>query len=101
MKCLFGIYSLDEGEIILDGKRINFESPAEALANHVSMVHQELNQVLDRSVMENLWLGRFPMKGCFVDTNKMYEDTKRYLTNWELMLILELRQDHYLFLKGK
>lgn len=77
MKCLFGIYSLDEGEIILDGKRINFESPAEALANHVSMVHQELNQVLDRSVMENLWLGRFPMKGCFVDTNKMYEDTKK------------------------
>lgn len=77
MKCLFGIYKLDEGEIILDGKKVNFESPAEALANRVSMVHQELNQVLDRSVMENLWLGRFPMKGLFVDTNKMYEDTKK------------------------
>ena len=76
MKCLFGINSIDEGEIILDGKKVNFENPAQALTNHVSMVHQELNQVLDRSVMENVWLGRFPMKGCFVDSKKMYADTK-------------------------
>lgn len=79
MKCLFGINSIDEGEIILDGKKVNFENPAQALTNHVSMVHQELNQVLDRSVMENVWLGRFPMKGCFVDSKKMYADTKKIL----------------------
>ena len=77
MKCLFGIYSVDKGEIILDGKNVNFENPAQALNNHVSMVHQELNQVLDRNVMENVWLGRFPMKGILVDTKKMYEDTKK------------------------
>lgn len=77
MKCLFGIYSLTSGEIFLDGSKISFESPAQALENHVSMVHQELNQVLDRSVMENVWLGRFPMKGCLVDHKKMYEDTKK------------------------
>lgn len=81
MKCLFGIYSLDEGEIILDGNEVKFENPAQALTNHVSMVHQELNQVLDRNVMENVWLGRFPMKGCFVDTRKMYEDTKKIFDN--------------------
>ncbi len=81
MKCLFGIYSMDEGEIILDGEKINFENPAQALANHVSMVHQELNQVLDRSVMENVWLGRFPMKACLVDAKKMYEDTKKIFDN--------------------
>lgn len=81
MKCLFGIYSLDEGEIILDGKTVNFDNPAQALTNHVSMVHQELNQVLDRNVMENVWLGRFPMKGCFVDTRKMYNDTKKIFDN--------------------
>ena len=77
MKCLFGIYSHDEGKILFDGKEINFENPAEALKNHVSMVHQELNQVLDRSVMENIWLGRYPMKGCFVDEQTMYSETKR------------------------
>ena len=76
MKCLFGIYSLNTGEIILDGKAVNFANPAEALENHVSMVHQELNQVLDRNVMENVWLGRFPMSGCVVDEKKMYSKTK-------------------------
>lgn len=81
MKCLFGIYSLDEGEIILDGKNVNFDNPSQALANNVSMVHQELNQVLDRSVMENVWLGRFPMKGCLVDSKKMYENTKKIFDN--------------------
>ena len=77
MNCLFGIYSLDSGEIILDGQKVEFESPAEALRNHVSMVHQELNQVLDRNIMENIWLGRFPMKGVFVDHQKMYNETKK------------------------
>ena len=84
MNCLFGIYSLDEGEIILDGRKVSFENPAEALRNHVSMVHQELNQVLDRSVMENIWLGRFPMKGVFVDHQKMYDDTKKILDDLDI-----------------
>jgi len=39
------------------------------------MVHQELNQVLQRNVLDNIWLGRYPMKGFFVDEKKMYEDT--------------------------
>lgn len=86
MKCLFGIYSLNGGEIILDGKQVNFSSPSDALVNHVSMVHQELNQVLDRNVMENVWLGRFPMKGCFVDSKKMYEDTKRIFDDLEISI---------------
>ena len=77
MNCLFGIYALNGGEIILDGQKVAFESPAEALRNHVSMVHQELNQVLDRNIMENIWLGRFPMKGIFVDHQKMYAETKK------------------------
>ncbi|MBF4389888.1 galactose/methyl galactoside ABC transporter ATP-binding protein MglA, partial [Vibrio anguillarum] len=42
----------------------------------VSMVHQELNQVLQCSVMDNIWLGRYPKKGLFVDHDKMYRDTK-------------------------
>lgn len=84
MKCLFGIYAPDRGEVILENKRVDFASPAEALKNHVSMVHQELNQVLDRSVMENVWLGRFPMKGCFVDHLKMYEDTKRIFDEFDI-----------------
>ena len=66
MKCLFGIYAKNSGTIILDGKEINFKSSKEALENGVAMVHQELNQALTRTVMDNLWLGRYPKVGGFV-----------------------------------
>ena len=76
LKCLFGIYEKDEGEIVFLGKHVHFSSSKEALDNGISMVHQELNQVLQSSVMDNMWLGRYPKKGGFVDYSKMYKDTK-------------------------
>lgn len=77
MKCLFGIYGKDSGHIYLEGKEIDFKSSREALENGVAMVHQELNQALKRSVMDNIWLGRYPtvMGGLAVNEKKMYEDT--------------------------
>ena len=77
MKCLFGIYGKDSGHIYLEGKEIDFKSSREALDNGVAMVHQELNQALKRSVMDNIWLGRYPtvMGGLAVNEKKMYEDT--------------------------
>ncbi|KXA18718.1 galactose/methyl galactoside ABC transporter ATP-binding protein MglA [Fusobacterium nucleatum] len=75
MKCLFGIYEKDSGKILLDGVEVNFKSTKEALENGVSMVHQELNQVLQRNVLDNIWLGRYPMKKFFVNEKKMYNDT--------------------------
>jgi methyl-galactoside transport system ATP-binding protein len=45
------------------------------------MVHQELNQVLQRSVTDNIWLGRFPVRGIFVNERKMYQDTCTILSN--------------------
>lgn len=84
MKCLFGIYSKDEGKIFLDGKEVNFISAKDALENGISMVHQELNQVLQRTVMDNIWLGRYPLKGIFVDHKKMYEDTKKIFKELEI-----------------
>ncbi len=76
MKCLFGIYSKDSGHIYLDGREVDFKSSKEALTNGVAMVHQELNQALKRSVMDNIWLGRYPhIAGIMVDERKMYKDT--------------------------
>ena len=60
MKCLFGTYEKDEGTILLDGKEVNFSGPKDALENDVAMVHQELNQCLERNVLDNLYLGRYP-----------------------------------------
>ena len=75
MKCLFGIYKKDSGKICLEGEEIQFRNSKEALEKGVSMVHQELNQVVQRNVMDNIWLGRYPKKGLFVDEEKMYKDT--------------------------
>lgn len=75
MKCLFGIYRQDRGRFFLEGEEFNFTDPKHALEHGVSMVHQELNQVLQRNVSDNVWLGRYPRNGLFIDEKKMYNDT--------------------------
>ncbi len=75
MKCLFGIYLQDSGEFFLEGRPYNFTDPKHALENGVSMVHQELNQVTKRTIIDNIWLGRYPKKRGFVDEKKMLVDT--------------------------
>jgi methyl-galactoside transport system ATP-binding protein len=81
MKCLFGIYKQDSGEIILNGKKIELNNPKDALDHGISMIHQELYPVPYRNVMENLWLGRFPVKKygpfTFVNHKKMFNDTEQ------------------------
>ena len=76
LKCLFGIYHADAGEILFCGRPVAYRTSKEALENGISMVHQELNLVPQVSVMDNLWLGRYPQKGPFIDHAKMYRDTK-------------------------
>lgn len=84
MKCLFGIYKKDAGTIKLEGKEINFIDSKDALEHGVSMVHQELNQVLQRNVMDNIWLGRYPTKHGLVDEEKMYKDTLEIFKDLEI-----------------
>lgn len=76
MKCLIGIYHKSSGTIVYDGNEIDYNTTTEALNNGISMIHQELSPVLERSVSENVWLGRQPMKNfLMVDHKKMREDT--------------------------
>lgn len=77
MKCLFGIKSADEGEFILEGKKVSFKNPKDALEHGVAMVHQELNQATKRSVADNIWLGRYPTRlGIFTSEREMQRRTK-------------------------
>ena len=81
MKCLFGIYKPDAGELVLDGTPITLANAKQALDMGISMIHQELHPVPYRSVMENIWLGRYPVRnfGLFslVNSGKMLRDTKK------------------------
>ena len=71
---------------MLDGKEVNFTSPKQALNNGVAMVHQELNQVRQRNVSDNIWLGKYPTKFGLVDEKKMYDDTKAIFDDLEIPL---------------
>jgi len=80
MKCLFGIYKMDAGKIFFGEKERHFNSSADAMAAGVSMIHQELSNVPERSVAQNLWLGREPLNAFhLIDHKKMYRDTKTLL----------------------
>jgi simple sugar transport system ATP-binding protein len=57
MNILTGIYQPDAGEILIDGKRRQFTSPAEAMAAGIGMVHQHFKLVTSFTVAENIHLG--------------------------------------------
>lgn len=73
MKCLFGMYTKDTGTIRLDGKSVDFKSSREALQNGVAMVHQELNQCLNRSIQDNLFLGRYITSAGIISEKAMFK----------------------------
>ncbi|MBQ6366734.1 MAG: sugar ABC transporter ATP-binding protein [Oscillospiraceae bacterium] len=84
MKCMFGIYKMDEGQIFIDGEPVQIKDPMDALNKGIAMVHQELQPIPARTVGENIFLGRYPMKKALgfisiVDHKKMYADTAELL----------------------
>ena len=84
MKCMFGIYKMDEGQILIDGQPVQIKDPMDALSKGIAMVHQELQPIPARTVGENIFLGRYPMKKALgfipiVDHKKMYADTAELL----------------------
>ena len=74
IKVLSGIYIPDQGEIFLNGQKCNFKEPIDSLNAGISVVHQEHKLLGNMTVGENIYFGRFPMKGGLVDYQKMYAD---------------------------
>lgn len=75
MKCLIGIQPPTSGEIIYQGQQVQFHTTLEAMNAGISMIHQELSPVMERSVCDNVWMGREPRKGLVVDQRKMRKDS--------------------------
>lgn len=74
MKCLIGIHQPTSGKIIYKGQEVTFPNTLTAMGAGISMIHQELSPVPERSVCDNVWLGREPRKGIIVDHKKMRQD---------------------------
>lgn len=79
MNCLFGIYHPNSGNIIFKGKNVKFRDAKDALESGISMIHQELSNIPQRTVAQNIWLGREPLRGStgipLIDHKKMLADT--------------------------
>ena len=61
--------------IFLNGKEVSFSGPKDALENGIAMVHQELNQCLERNVIDNLFLGRYPVNSMgVIDEGRMKKE---------------------------
>ncbi|WP_176060806.1 sugar ABC transporter ATP-binding protein [Paraburkholderia sp. BCC1876] len=73
MKILAGVYTRDTGEILVDGQPVDFQSPRDAQAVGVGIIHQELQLMNHLSVAQNIFIGREPRGrlGVFLDEDKL------------------------------
>ena len=79
MKVLAGVHKCDEGTVSINEKQVQIVSPKHSQELGVAMIHQELSPVPEMTVAENIFLGREPRKGIFLDYAKMYKMTKDLL----------------------
>ena len=74
-----GIVQPDSGQMTIDGAAYTPANPADAIANGVAIIHQEIRMIPDLSIAENIYLGRLPMKNGRVDSVKLHSDSKEVL----------------------
>ncbi|MBW9212208.1 MULTISPECIES: ABC transporter ATP-binding protein [Terrabacteria group] len=87
MKMLFGLEQPTEGEIFINGEKVNLSSPNVAIAKGIGMVHQHFMLVPSLTVAENIVLGMTPKKnGIFIDRQKAIQITKEYSKKFNLLV---------------
>ena len=84
MKILTGIYPKDGGTIEYFGQEIEIHGPKDAQDKGICIVHQELNLMQDLTVAENIFIGREPSKGPFLDQAAQNRMTEELLSSLNL-----------------
>ena len=89
MKLLYGMYPIDEGEIIVKGEPMGTITPKLAIEHGVGMVHQEFMLVNELTVLENIILGFEPKKGLTIDFDKARKEVKKYIEQYHMDVQLD------------
>lgn len=84
MKVINGTHAADEGEMYFEGKKIGKHTIQETMDMGIAMIYQELNPIQEMTIAENIYLGREPKKGAFVDFGKMYREAQSVLDELEI-----------------
>ncbi|WP_193369137.1 ATP-binding cassette domain-containing protein [Pelagibius marinus] len=79
MKILTGAYQRDSGDVLVAGKGTDFRSPHESREVGIEMIYQDFALCGNMDVGQNIFLGRWPRRGLFVDRKKMYSDAGEVL----------------------
>lgn len=79
MRILAGVIKCDEGSISINDQHVEMNSPSDAQNHGIAMIHQELSPIPGMTVAENIYFGREPGKGMFVDYRKLYKQTEELL----------------------
>lgn len=82
MKIISGVYTRDEGTVWYDGQEVNFTNVRQSMEAGISMIHQELNLLPERTIAQNIYLGHEPMvKGLkgVIDYKKMVKDSRELM----------------------
>jgi simple sugar transport system ATP-binding protein len=74
MKILTGAYQRDNGEILIAGEPVHFKSPHESRDVGIEMIYQDFALCGNMDVGQNIFLGRWPKRGPFIDRKKMYSE---------------------------
>jgi len=80
IKILSGVYRPDSGAIALNGQEVHFRHPVEALRAGISVIYQEFSLLPERTVAQNIFLGREPTRNGIIDYGAMEAETRRVLT---------------------
>ncbi|MGH1331798.1 MAG: sugar ABC transporter ATP-binding protein [Paracoccaceae bacterium] len=86
IKCLTGVYRRDGGEMMLDGAPIDPQSTHHSQTLGIGTVYQEVNLLPNLTVAENLYLGRQPMRGPFVDRRRMNANARETLREFGITI---------------
>lgn len=84
IKVLGGIYKADQGEILIDGQRVEIDDVLSAQSNGIAIIHQELVLVPHMTVAENIFLGREPKKAGFVNHDRMTKEAQVLLDEYDM-----------------
>jgi len=95
IKVLTGVYEVDEGIILLNGKEVKIYSTSDAQKSGISTVYQEINLCANLSVAENIYIGREPKKGGSIDWKKINEDARELLDKLEIRIDVEKKLSDY------
>jgi simple sugar transport system ATP-binding protein len=74
MKVLTGAYHRDSGDVLVDGNPTNFRSPHQSRDVGIEMIYQDFALCGNMDVAQNIFLGRWPRRGLFVDRGRMYAE---------------------------